>query len=275
MDEIHAVTLDVLMADAEKLGFPATERLILDWESRGLLAYRTRNSLGYGRGQAPGTWHPVQRELWGALIVNRPKVRKLAPLANIPVWWWLALDDPPVIPVDQVRRALSLWINDHKRLTRPQAKKAAAGILDQLMHPAMGARSRSYRRDELANDLYFEGRVIAREVTRLKDDFDPLRTGRKTGTPDMSFDPEKWAKFANDRIRALNKIPDLSDEQLLMGRQAYRITSLQYLTERPQLEAAAYPESKDMFQKPTLEDLLSRACYDFTSTLALTVTRDD
>lgn len=272
---MDAVTVDVLMADAEKLGFPATERLIQDWERRGLLAYRTRNSLGYGRGQGPGTWHPIQRGIWGALIVNRPKVKKLAPLANIPVWWWLALEDPQGIPIGQVRRAMSLWIDDHKRLTRPQAKNAAAGILDQLMHPAMGSRSRSYRRDELADDLYVDGRVTAGEVTRLKDDFDPLRSGRKTGTPDLPLDPEKWAKFTNDRIAALKKIPDLTDEKLFMGRQAYRVSTLRYLADRPKLEASAYPESREMFRQPTINDLLDRACHDFTSVLALTVTRDD
>ena len=167
------ITIDVLLADAEAVGFPANERLIIDWASRGLLAYRTRNSLGYGRGQAPGTWPPVQRELWKALIFNRPRVKRLAVLANIPVWWWLVLDDPQGIPLDQIRRALGSWIKDRNRVGHKQARVAATEFAKQFVHPALSSRSRSYRADELAPAIHDVREMTEQEVRALTGDFDP------------------------------------------------------------------------------------------------------
>ena len=73
----------------------------------------------------------------------------------------------------------------------------------------------------------------------------------------------------NKWIAALQEIPKLPDQNLWVGRQIYRASTLQYLKDRPQLEVSAYPESKEMFKPVTLSEVLDRACVDFTSVLSM------
>lgn len=275
MDETPAITVKVLISDAQQAGFSATERLILDWESRGLLAYRTRNSLGYGRGQAPGTWHPVQRELWNVLIDKRPTVKTLTPLLNIPVWLWLSLEEPDEIPTDQIRRALRSWIRTQAKTTRKQAERAARQVVEQFSHPALSSRSHAYTADELAETLHPKAAINENQIKRLESEFDVDNSGRTLGTPDLPLTPRIWAEHINRRINSLQAIPDLSDEELWFGRHVYRESMTQYLQDRPQLAESALPGSESLFTPMTPDLLVNRACQDFTSVLSLYMTPTD
>src|SRR5262245_41839696 len=128
------VTIDELVADAQAIGFPATSRLITDWVSLGLLDHPKRRSKGQGRGQEKGIWPPNQRRLFGELVRQRPALKQITPLFNLPVYLWLVWGDG-YVPLSQARRALSSWAGAANPRPWRQCVITAKQVLAELDHP--------------------------------------------------------------------------------------------------------------------------------------------
>ena len=150
-----------MLRDADRAGFPASDRLLTDWVGLGFLGPPTRQGYGPGggRGQRPGTWPPEQLRLWLQLLDTRRqlarqqgmderRVKRIATLANLPVARWLYEGNASGVSLAQARKALTTWKDAHTRgsWTSERAARQSARELIHLLDPDGVARPADRRR---------------------------------------------------------------------------------------------------------------------------------
>ncbi len=107
-DESRRYSRDEMLRAVAAKGFQASPRLVTDWVGLGLLDRPTRRGRGRGRG-IEATWPENQLRLFLVLLGHRRRGVHVGPLANVPVWLWLAWGED-YVPLRQARRALSTWL---------------------------------------------------------------------------------------------------------------------------------------------------------------------
>jgi hypothetical protein len=274
-----AGTIDDLLKDARKAGYPTTRRLITDWTSEGLLDSPTRRGVGRGKGTTKGIYSSNQRQLFMALLQHRAKGSRIAALSNIPVALWLYWGDT-YVPLRQTRRALHTWIEAADRRVQGRSKTAASELVELLATPATHDtyRTRLLRLLDEANSL---GRVADQDALEEAIDlvFDPDGNGRTLGPPGASISPEILVHGFMLRSRALIALKDqdhpISNQLFERARTDLRQQLLDYTRDRPQLITDADASVQDLFNAPLAQQFIPNACRDLITAIGHQLTQKD
>ena len=258
-----------LLAAASENELQATQRLITDWVSLGLIDQPRRRGLGRGRGVA-AVWPRNQAELFVDLLTLRQLhgVRHVAPLANLPVVGWLY--QYPDVPLRQTRRALATWCGRHRRATgvsRDAARRAAAQLIGSIEHPHASVRDRASLRRLLADAMHertFDRDAFYDAVRRV---FDPHGEGWAVGPEEARTTTEGVVRVTEARYTALNSLDDLTDREYEDARLIYTFSRSGYARQYPTF--AADPSKGRMFEDPTFNNVLNNACRDLLTILGM------
>lgn len=207
-----------LAADA---GHQATQRLITDWVSLGLLDRPDGRGLGRGRGKRY-TWPPQQGQLFLA-VLEKHKTVKRPVLANIPVGIWLLFSDG-YVPLRQVRRAVNTWANAYGTVSFARAKAGAEQTLLQLYHPDSEAEDR----EQLRRLLTQIGRTGTADTNELRYAtsrvLDPRRSGVVRG-PLGLLTTDAYLQILATRIEGLRSLGTALDDEYYGARNVYLSTN--------------------------------------------------
>lgn len=88
-------------------GHDATDRLLTDWQSAGLLDQPAKKGLGRAKG-IQALWSESQLRLWLLLLDKRRETSQVPNLCNVPVGLWLYFGDD-YATMRQVRKCLRTW----------------------------------------------------------------------------------------------------------------------------------------------------------------------
>jgi hypothetical protein len=276
---MEAGTVDDLLNDARKAGYPATRRLITDWASLGLLDSPTRHGAGRGKGTTKGVLSAEQRQLFLALLQHRAKGSRIAALSNIPVALWLYWGDS-YVPLRQTKRALDTWIEAADRGVQGRSKAAASELVELLATPDTDDTQKN-RLERLLHDAnqagYIKDPVALRKATELV--FDPNHTGRTLGPPGASISPDILVRgfvlrsraliaLRADRLRA-GPVSDqiVTDQILERARADLRQQLLAYTRDRPQLITDADASVQHLFSAPLAQQFIPNACRDLITAI--------
>src|SRR5207249_3517346 len=116
-----SVSKEQMLAAAEVAGLGTRRRLdttFVHWQELGLLGQYVQKERRRG---GAGLWHPLQFQIWLALLRNRAAGVRLPTLANIPVGAWLLW--PEGVEVGQAQLAFGFWIEG---IARPQIRRSKA-----------------------------------------------------------------------------------------------------------------------------------------------------
>jgi hypothetical protein len=218
-----------LIARAAALGYAMTPRRIDDWVSLGLLDRPRRRGLGRGRGSV-ASWSEHQMKLLEQLVRARTTARRVKTLANLPVWLWLVWGDE-YVPLRQARRALGTWAVGSAVSAESQARKAAAGALDQLGQVANQSARRRIR--TLLTDALATGRL---DEARLR------QAAARIDVPDL----DGLVQILVARYTALRQLGDIPDQTFVSARAIYRSFQSAKRVGDPGLEAAANSACLDL-----------------------------
>jgi hypothetical protein len=143
-----------MLAEAERLGYgcrPALGATFNNWRGYGLVGKAVGKAARRG---GEGLWHPIQLQLWLALIrLRRDGALPLASLANVPVGLWLmAL---PGVETAQAQRALLFWMRGPTGPERPKGQRSVRlrvirSVVEDLAVPAATSRARLELRQHLS-----------------------------------------------------------------------------------------------------------------------------
>jgi hypothetical protein len=119
-------------------GHTATERLLTDWQSAGLLDQPTKKGLGRGKG-IQALWPESQLRLWLLLLDKRRETSQVPNLCNVTVGLWLYFGDD-YATVRQVRKCMHTWsIRYGSSRGHTQAKQSARALLAGV--PLQGSKN--------------------------------------------------------------------------------------------------------------------------------------
>jgi hypothetical protein len=262
-------TAEALVKDARAAGFEATGRLIADWVELGLLDRPARRPLGRGRGSEKAVWPETQKGLLLTLLLLRPSVSRIAPLANVPVWTWLAFGEEWV-PIRQARRALGTWCGHHH--VRPgtsatEAKRMARQFMETVVQPHTHPHDRGALRrivEDSLTTMTFNRDEFRDAVRRV---FDPKNEGRTIGPAGAPLTTDVVVGGIEARFVALQNLDEFTDDEYGHARLVYLTTKEMYADEWQTL--ASDPETGHMHPAMTLDREVNRACYDLLSILGL------
>ncbi|MDR3687194.1 MAG: hypothetical protein P4L93_09595 [Coriobacteriia bacterium] len=262
-----------MVAEAEKHGFKASERLISDWAELGLLDVAEKS----GRGRARGivrTRSEHQLDLFLSLLRQRQHgINQVGTLANVPVFIWLNGGDS-YVPVRQIVRALRTWSDRYAKAEWSNAKGAALGSIAPFIDPAATDGAKEALRLALAAAMNGDGRFDRLRVeSLLRAVIDPEATGRAPGPSGANVTPEGVAALLAARFeaRARARSGTISEAELRDARMLYLYSHAAYAKEQPGL--AADFRSRGRFAAPALDEVASRACLDLLTAVGLNADR--
>ena len=261
-------TLEQLLAAADEEGLTASERLVVDWVSLGLLDRPEHRGAGQGRGSDKGTWPSEQLQLFPSLLRKRAAAQSVATLANIPVWLWLVWGDR-YVPLRQVRRALSTWARQ-QWASEAKARRAARQLVADFDTREPRTRTdvialitealRGMR--EINGDRFADMDALREQLARLGEG-ETLETGGATFT----LTPAGAAQLISARLDALRHLSEFSDAAFHWARFTYNVGRADYGRRAPEL--AEHERFGHVFQDTSLEEMMNRACLDLVTTLGL------
>jgi hypothetical protein len=269
-------TIDDLLSDAAARQLPASERLITDWISLGLLAHPQRQPLGRGKGSDKALFSSAQRELFNVLIDQRhrtlngkPTASRVATLANVPVWLWLQFTEG--IPLEQIRKAMTTFRDAYYRVSQHRASYSARLLLEQIAHPdakpkdkkhflkviSLGATSGEFRRGEFLD--------AARRV------IDPHKSGIVISPHAAVI--EDTATAIEARYAAVPLLVDdrLTDTDYERARWIYRQSWNDYTHVNTAQPTATLEDLYKQLPRSTLEQRVNEACNDLLTLLGMGV----
>ena len=244
-------TADELLADARRLGFPATRRLLTDWVGEGLLDHPTRRSLGQGNGSAKALWSVQQRNLFRVLVARRPASKTIRPLQEIVITLWMRspLVGRELVPTSQVARAVARWAS--RQVTRDDARQLASQLLE-VFGPV---KKRSSLVGDVASYIYnrmynssTDEQCLAEIVERAYDDKD-----LKVPWCDRTVRPATYAYYLSVRIRGMERAKrGPSIESLELARIAYYQSRKEFLDS---VQKSGYPADVMLPDEATIRSL--------------------
>jgi len=255
---------------ARAQGFVASERLVTDWASLGLLDHPERSSRGKGGGRgAHYAWGDRQTELFLFLLTKRPEVRSVGTLCPIPVASWMYWGDEWV-PLRQVRRAVPTWlglIGTSRSYERARANARA------VVNTVAGATA------DRASKLELEV-LIARAIWRKSFDAEVLKPHVEdvlgidpgAGGGPIHFRVDHILDMLQMVIVAIGHLERLTTGAFYEARARQREAMLEYARDWPGLVAKYGSESP--FEKPTIEWLLNRSCHHLLANIGLRILAD-
>lgn len=254
------------MHEAHTHGFEATERLVTDWTSLGLLDHPERRAKGKGQGRgARYVYSSNQRDLFLTLLLHRRSVRSVASLTVVPVSTWLLWGDE-YIHLSQVRRALSTWAGgvpwerSYER-ARLMARKAVRELADAKADSESKAELEEVLADVVFN-RHFDKDTVSLLVRAV---VDPKGIDRRHGPLQQSV--EEVTEALGTLITGMTTFEHASTGAYTEARMRYRQTVAGYTADWPRL--AATPTIGMLFERPSLEFFINRACRDLMMHLGL------
>jgi hypothetical protein len=250
---------DEFLALAAESGVEATPRLLADWVQLGLLDHPRRRGLGRGKGTTTG-WPENQWELWKALLMQRPRVRRIAALCNLPVGLWLYFGDD-YVELPQVKRAMHTWAGAiHARGTadsRHLVQEFVAGIPGPKLSVARRKEVERLLVGVLLNGLGDRSvdQLRSRLTTLLEP---PSHRGRRVRVATL----QAHVELLMSRLEALRRLRrgDLPDALYSWART---------LTHYGRANWA------EKVGPPTLDSLVENVCLDLTTTIGMSLTVPD
>ncbi|MBN1172722.1 MAG: hypothetical protein JXA67_11160 [Micromonosporaceae bacterium] len=271
-------TVDDLLADAARHGHAATARLITDWVSQGLLDRPSRRPRGRGQGSAKGLYPANQRHLFLTLLDKRGQgARHVDSLARVPIFIWLYWGDD-YVPTRQVVRALRTWHGDGA-VNLEQARRSAQRMLTLLDHPLATPANRQALIDVLT-DIAWKGRIDDRAQLEqaVRTVFEPPTVfqsiKRAIGRPAAAIITADTALgLIEARWTASIAIKDckIDEDELNEARQHHLRSRLEYLTERPALQAHMQEPFAELFAPETPQALFDHCALGLSTTIGLQI----
>jgi len=255
-----------MVKEAEANGYEVTERLVTDWSSQGLLDHPERRSKGKGGGRGANyVYSANQRDLFLTLLGHRQTMSGVAGLTVIPVSIWLLWGDE-FVGLAQVRRALVTWVGGvpwERSFERAEllAKRAVRELAASNADPEARADlelalttvvySRTFDMDEIS--------ALVRAV------IDPNGTGRRHGP--IGQNAEELTEAFGALITGMTTFENADNAAFIEARLRYRHTVSSYLADWPRL--SAQDTIGTLFERPTLEMFINRACRDLLTHIGL------
>jgi hypothetical protein len=262
-------TVDDLIADARLMGRKATQRMIMDWQTFGLIDYpQPQGGAGRGKGSKKSVYSANQRKLFRTLIEHRPQAKHIADLMIFPVYLWLYWGDD-YVPLRQTRLAMKTYAGRVTNVSRQRAEALAREITAQFAHPDSRETART-KLTRLTGEAIHEGRGPDEPLEQaLHEVFDPHNEGLQLGPPTVPISAEALLRnsLARERAaRALISDQEIADSAFTSARGAVVETTNEYLTLQPQLAAQAGRFS-ELFSPRTPDEIIKRSCSDLLSSL--------
>jgi hypothetical protein len=262
-----------LIRAAEAQGLAASERLIVDWSSLGLIDRPEHRGAGQSRGSEKGTWAADQKELFLSLLKKRSEIDSVGTLVNIPVWLWLVWGDR-YVPLRQVRRALSTWAL-HQWASERTARRAARRLVADF--DTREPRTRTH-----VIDLITEAFRGARQSGVDKyPDIDELRTQLErlgegetiqVGKAKFSLTPAGVAHLVSARLEAVRHLAGFSDAAFHWARFVYNLSRTTYGRDAPEL--VTNERFGHLFHDTDLNTMFHNASLDLVTILGVSRTDD-
>jgi hypothetical protein len=270
---LHPGTVDDLIADARVMGHKATQRMIMDWQTLGLIDYpQPQGGAGRGKGSKKALYSINQRKLFRELVRKRGEIKRIANLTVIPVSLWLYWGDE-YVPLHQVRRALKTFVGRFDATSRDRAKDIALTLTTQLAHPDVGEPQRTKLTKMLTAAIH-DGRQPDQQLQdALQQAFDPAEEGRTVGPPAAPVTATAFIKITLGRLQAADAIvtDTIPNETFHRARDMQRDSLRGYLQTQPELAASA-GNLAEIYSAPTWNDLVRRACSDLLNALGIAMT---
>jgi hypothetical protein len=264
-------TAEDLVQAAREAGFDASTRLITDWVGLGLLDRPRRRSLGQGNGSLKAVWPPAQKDCFLSLLHHRQTVKQVAPLANLPVWVWLAYGNE-WIPLRQARTALGTWCGRHRSrpgVSATEARRMSRRFVETVAYAHTQQRDRAGLRRVVEDSLQtmtFDRQQFHAAVLRV---FDPHNEGRTIGPSGAPMNTDVLVRAVEARFTALHQLDQFTDQQFEDARFVFLTTKESYAKEQ---EAFAQdPLTGQMHPGLSLDREVNRACYDLLTLLGMNV----
>jgi hypothetical protein len=235
----EAGTVDDLIDDAKRAGFPATQRMIMDWQSIGLLDYPTaQGGRGRGHGSNKKLYSANQRQLFLTLLAKRSQTSRVVNLTAIPVYLWTYWGDE-YVPLQQMRKALRFYIDKALKPSLNGRRQTAAQITAQLRHP-QASQTRVNKLERLLVKAMHEGAGLNDAIeTEMQAVFDPFDEGRVVGPPGVRLSVDRVMRIAISVEFAVSVLSrddqGVSDELFRAARELLRASMTAYLNEQPDL----------------------------------------
>ncbi len=238
-DDTEAGTVNDLIADAKQAGFPATQRMIMDWQSVGLLDYPTaQGGKGRGHGSNKKLYSANQRRLFLALLAKRSQTSRVVTLTALPVYLWVYWGDE-YVPLRQMRRALRFYIDRALKPSLEGRRQTAAKVVAQLRHP-QASQTRVNKLERLLVTAMHEGPGLNDAIeTEMQAVFDPFDEGRVVGPPGVRLSVDRVMRIAIAVELATGALSrddqSVSDELFRHARELLRASMTAYLKQQPDL----------------------------------------
>lgn len=261
-----------LVREAKAAGYEVTERLITDWSSLGLLDHPVRRSKGKGGGRGATYLYPTtQHDLFLSLLQHRGSGQGVARLTVIPVGVWLLWGDE-FIGLPQVRRALSTWVGGVPwERSAERAQQMAKKAVRELAEPNADPEAKAALEAALANVVFNRHFDKERVSPLVRAVVDPKGIGRRHGPIGQSV--EEVTESLGSLITGMTTFERAGNGAFIEARMRYRQTVAGYTADWPRLSPSATLGS--LFERPSLEFFMNRACRDLLTHLGLRQVAND
>jgi hypothetical protein len=188
--DAQAGTVDDLIADARKVGIAATQRMIMDWQSIGLLDYpAAQGGKGRGRGRRKALYCGNQRRLFLELLEVRRDNPKMVNLSKLPVYWWIYWGDEWV-PVRQMRRTMRFYLDKALKPSHDGCRRTAAALVAQFRHQKAN-QTQVVQLERLLSEAMYVGHGFDESLrARIQAVSDPLNERPTVGPPGAQLSVE-------------------------------------------------------------------------------------
>lgn len=265
-----------MLAIARTCGFTVSEGLFDDWVEKGLLG-EAGERVRPGRGSI-ARWPQEQLQLFLNLLVLRRRSHeniRLGQLCHIPVWRWLYWGELGGVPLQQVRRAISTWIDFQQKLPEEHVRRD----ITQTMRRYQGPKATDKRAliDELT-EIWVYGKTPERDVLQVL--LDPVvnaypKKAKKGPVREYMDLAECWSLMHSLCFKVLQDkrmLLDFPDAFWSWARFFNVITHGFNLHERPLL--ANDPVLGSLFLRQTVHSLCPQSCHALLTWLGLAQQRE-
>ncbi len=263
-----------MIAAALAGGHSATDRLLTDWQSAGLLDRPTKRGLGRGKG-ITALWPESQLRLWLLLLDKRRQTSQIPNLCNVPVALWLFFGDT-YATLDQVKKSMRTWAHRYgpsrghkqaKQIARrlvtdlplePSNRNARAALIEHVAAAVLnGIRTDSERRD------------LRRRLL--------VAIGIKAGDELPPAGPVLLVELVLIRLLAARQLmySTVPDHVVLWARAWHLFKLHEYLAAHETGNLPSVPGIP--FDRPSFDTLIPNACRDLLTAIgmAMSLTKDE
>lgn len=255
-------------------GHSATERLLTDWQSAGLLDRPTKRGLGRGKG-ITALWPESQLRLWLLLLNKRRETSQIPNLCNVPVALWLFFGDS-YATLDQVKRSMRTWAQRYgPSRGHKQAKQIARRLVTDLPLRRSNRNAQATLIEHVAIAVLHglrtdsERRDLRRRLL--------MAIGVQDGDELPPAAPVLLVELVLIRLLAVRQLTyGTVPDHIFLWARAWHLYKLQeYLAAH---QAGTLPSVKGVsFDRPNFETLIPNACRDLLTAIgmALSLSKDE